>query len=1035
MSLKALPVIPRTMRPSVAGTPVWYAEATVARTQLDIDVTIPTGPSRKLILLWGSDGGELPTAVTFDPAGVGFSMIPIDGAFGEEGNFRVAGYYLDVPPHGAKVVRIETANAVWSAASLKVDQNARAGLPQAEVSSSNSGATSVVLDETYLLDAFSISHDLLLRDGSTVGDVTPLDGQQAAGADSVVNASFLVTTSDRVHGHNGQVSVGWNAASVATQLQAVVNVLFSTGQIAADSFTPLSIWELDETSGIAFADSQGRSNASVTSGAAAGGAAPLLADEGKSLSVQGALISASGHVDWQVPNWTVEAYFQPRSLPSAGSNRPIVGKDSGLPVPGGLHLELYNDGGIGRIRAYIRDATGLAGTAIFVTSTTGDGVVALGTAHVVHFTYDDSTKTARVYLNRSLLATRTDQNFTGLQNNAAPISIGSRSGTPGFEQDGILDRVTLGAGVMTAAEIAARPAPTTITDPLAPGAITAVADSVGDVAPSTTTDVDVLANDTGKTGPHYDIEIVSNPAGRLSVINDQTASAKVRITTPAAPVGVDVNESGTYRVREGTSPTFGNPSNQASISWRRPGTGGGATFPFVTVSNPPLSHSGVSSRPTYNASDPRSASVIDPMSGLELFRVGGNTGSNVLINGSSSTGLVFPRILRNENLPPMQKVWNADGTLLMIDRRFTRSGDASNAASSYLIDANASHGASQPWRIIRAAGSAGLGDSGVGVDWFWDPLNPRRAYVLQNNGNIDEWWPVGGSGHAVGERNNLFNIPSAAGKGLSEFQSSRSQLHTSYDGRYFIAGCRETTGAQRWGGIRVDLIAGDVAGPFVPTPDTDLPQDRFRTTYMGSPSGLYGQFNSGGGNQHSWYNMATGQFVSFAEGMSHEHTCRVNGRDYMVGGHSAGSNYRMFDIAAGTYHTRATAAALPHANPQHTGVLAYDDLFETYGATGGGTSGNRYALFCRTNGRDGHPPGIMGVRMGLNDLNQIRYICHHRSTRSDNANEVHPHADPDFSHVVFSSNWAVPSGNDDGQCHPYVVVIPEAWHNPNNSGS
>ncbi|MCD6059203.1 MAG: hypothetical protein K0Q89_2733 [Thermomicrobiales bacterium] len=72
MSLKALPVIPRTMRPSVAGTPVWYAEATVARTQLDIDVTIPTGPSRKLILLWGSDGGELPTAVTFDPAGVGF---------------------------------------------------------------------------------------------------------------------------------------------------------------------------------------------------------------------------------------------------------------------------------------------------------------------------------------------------------------------------------------------------------------------------------------------------------------------------------------------------------------------------------------------------------------------------------------------------------------------------------------------------------------------------------------------------------------------------------------------------------------------------------------------------------------------------------------------------------------------------------------------------------------------------------------------------------------------------------------------------
>ena len=68
-------------------------------------------------MLWGSDGGEFPTAVTFDPAGAAFPMIPIDGAFDEIGSLRIAGYYLDTPPTGSRAVRIAAASPFGPAAS------------------------------------------------------------------------------------------------------------------------------------------------------------------------------------------------------------------------------------------------------------------------------------------------------------------------------------------------------------------------------------------------------------------------------------------------------------------------------------------------------------------------------------------------------------------------------------------------------------------------------------------------------------------------------------------------------------------------------------------------------------------------------------------------------------------------------------------------------------------------------------------------------------------------------------------------------
>lgn len=426
--------------------------------------------------------------------------------------------------------------------------------------------------------------------------------------------------------------------------------------------------------------------------------------------------------------------------------------------------------------------------------------------------------------------------------------------------------------------------------------------------------------------------------------------------------------------------------------------------------------------------------MVDPMSGIEIFRVGGNRGAQLLIDGVTDSGLVFPRILRNENLPNMDKVWNADGSLLMIDRRFERSGDPGNSASSYIIDVHGAYGAGAPWRILRASGSSGLGD-GVGRYWIWDPNNPLRAFVLRDNGNVDEWWPVGGQDHSVGEVNHLFNIPSVARRSLGSFQGRRVQLQTSYDGRYYVAGCRETTGSERWGGIRVDLIAGEAAGPFIPTPDTDLPQDAFRTTQGTSAIGLYTYF-ARRGNRHRFFNTATGVLVSDTlsvdgAGISHVDFTIVNGREYLVGMRDSKTGWRMFDVANSSYLLKGK---FPGANPQHTNTRASLDRFEMHGAREGAT-GVRYAIWTRSGPRGGHPRAILGVRMGPHDEDVVRYICNHRSVRADNANEVHPQITRDARFIVFNSNWAEPSGHDDGQCHPYVIPLPAAWYSPSNDGS
>ena len=392
-----IPVIQRTARPAIVGTPVWYAEASTARTTLDISITIPSGNSRKLVVLWGSNGAQFPTAVTFDPAGAAVPMIPIDETFGSRVNLSVAVYYLDTPAEGPKVVRIITASAVFSVVSAKVIQNARAGLPQTFLSDNediSADRISVDIKESDLVDAFSETIDLVLAAVLPDGALTPFSGQRP-GADTVVNSpgsSFLATTSDRTHDNNGSVKSGWDASSSTDLLMVAVNIPFSSGQTVVTAAVPISEWKFDNA-GTVFVDTHHLRDAAVEAGTVLNSVDPLFDDPvGASISVQDTAIKVANHADYQVASWSMEIYLQPREWPATGTNAAVLCKDIGAFMPGGWQLEVE---ATGAIDWYIRSATDVA---IKVTGASGHGTLTRDVAHVIHLTYDDITKTAAIYL-------------------------------------------------------------------------------------------------------------------------------------------------------------------------------------------------------------------------------------------------------------------------------------------------------------------------------------------------------------------------------------------------------------------------------------------------------------------------------------------------------------------------------------------------------------------------------------------------------------------------------------------------------------
>jgi hypothetical protein len=1029
MTLRTIPVIPRTKRPSVTGAPVWYAEALMARTQLDINITIPTGNSRKLILLWGSDGGEFPVAVTFDPAGEALEMRQVAAEVND--TLRIAAYYLDAPPPGLKVVRIATANPVWSVARLMVVQDARTGDPWGDTEATSGSDCSILIEP---LDAFSETFDLILDDRHGPGELTAFDGQTPLD-EALINASFLAAASSRTHAHNNQTSMAWYAGSDATTLlQVAVNALFSAGQIATSG--PLSLWRLDEIAGTVFADTNGISNLGLSEGAVAPVADPLLADGGKALSVQNAGLRSSGHSEWQVPTWTFSIYCQPRSAPSSGSNRIVAARDANLP-PGGWSIEQYNDGGTSRLRAYIRNSSGGAGSAIWIGSQTGQGILSLNVAHRIDLTFDGTT--ASLYLDRNKIASSSDVGLYGMQDNAQALDIAHRGGA-GAHFDGILDHIELREGVLSAAEIAAAPAPTTITDPGAPSSITAIDDPRGIVAANSNIDVDVTANDTGIGAGNLNIDITQQPsAGVLTIVNDNTPNARVRISTIAAPAQT-TQYSGRYHVSE----AGGAFSNEATISWSvqaATGPGGYTPFPFITVSNPPVDHTGVASLPAFNAANPRSASFIDPMSGLEIFRVTGNNGTNVLINGTTNSGFTWTNAgPLPENNPKNQNVWNSDATLMFFPEWKNRGGNT-GTARNVLFDVDASHGNSNPWTPLRVNMLQTDGISKV----IWDIHNPLRMYAIQPDG-LYEYWPIGGQAHSVGQKTKLLNWPT----GFGEITEPRAVMQLSLDGRYHNIGARRNSDGM-WGGFRIDVINELVASSFIdsaPTPPFPLPDPNNNNHRMGNttPLGTYGTFGRNGDDTY-FANMNTGgmdffsQDVMGAKMMTHWDSALIDGQECAVGygtyqnapgSGDSGEGFWVWDLENRTGR-RVTSSF--NAGIQHTGSRSYLHLFETYGGTGSGsTTGQRYALHANTT--PGSSAGIRAIRMGANDFNQVRYLCNHRSVwNQDNTAEVHPNASPNWEYMCFNSNWQLPGVKTSPDRHGYVCIIPDAFRSPNNDGS
>ena len=88
----------------------------------------------------------------------------------------------------------------------------------------------------------------------------------------------------------------------------------------------------------------------------------------------------------------------------------------------------------------------------------------------------------------------------------------------------------------------------------------------------------------------------------------------------------------------------------------------------------------------------------------------------------------------------------------------------------------------------------------------------------------------------------------------------------------------------------------------------------------------------------------------------------------------------------------------------------------------------------------------MGLRLGHGNVDQWRYIIHHRSKwdagtdangnpTGDNYSECHPMPNPDFSKVWFNSNWMDGGVETDGtHVSSFCVLIPDAWRSEYNSG-
>ena len=913
------------------------------------------------------------------------------------------------------------------------------------------------VDDTGLdLPSGSTASFNILANDQRVDDasLTPVGGPTAPiTAASIVNDRLQVTA--------GTVAspTPWSQAyQVQTVFGISTAVASGTVQPTLSSASIVYQWELNDVSLSAQIPATGGIQGSVepTGGLVAFGqpTIPTGGTGGVAVNGQGYLtiddpgISGTPGV-FQQQAWGVSIYAQIGALTGAPTtNGQIVQKDR-PGVPGGWALEyrLSTGGGVNRLDPYVKNDGAIARR--FSTSN-GIADLALNDAFLVTLTFNPtpvSGPKCSVYLWRSgetatknTLLTPTgavDETSMsqGMLDNFQHINLGAYSESSGL-MTGALQRLIIWAGAPTKTQLDLLPAPNdiTITYPTALPAPVAGAFTGRDIT-------------VGQTSISLDVR-------QPPSLNADTGGVTVAVGTVTGPVTAAVNpttqlvtitkttQTGGYSVAYTLTNSAGQQSSNA-ISGTVVATSTTVAFNFRT-SRPSDNHTGFTNGLVYNPSDPMSESVTDPMSDIDMFRLTGPRNSTVFRLGNINTGLVFPKKLVTENLPDTNKVWNADGSLVMIDKTGGTENDPSNAAYAILLDVYATRGASKRWQVLRAGTSNAFGEGAnkwTGGWWFWSATDPYLAYGLANNGSMWRWWPIGtpNGSRTQGETEQLHG----ALTGFSEFTShgARPPKTNASNGRYCTVGCFQNSSGLP-GGFRIDLQSGNGTHTnFIPSSDLDTSpiDDGNRGLCSISTNGQYAWFtgrivSSGGGTSLTFFDVVTGNQVGNRTPTSYGHMdfLEMNNKQYLSSGTTNGDGVVLWDVVASTKRTVFDIYTGSH----HTSARNVLDTFERHGqmsgATGTGTQGVRYLTYSHY----GSPHGIWAISIAPGNLNVYRFIGNHRSAKTENLNEAHWTVSPPGNQWIGNSNMKdANAGFDSGLISTYCFEIEmEKWQNPNNDG-
>jgi hypothetical protein len=124
--------------------------------------------------------------------------------------------------------------------------------------------------------------------------------------------------------------------------------------------TLISRWGFGESSGTTVVDSVSARNGTSTS-VTLGGDSLVTGDASKCYIFNGAgsKVAVPHHANFLLSTYTVHGYFMVQSLPNTSAGEVIWQKDA-PGTPGGASVEVFNQGGVLRLRAYTKNAAGSA---------------------------------------------------------------------------------------------------------------------------------------------------------------------------------------------------------------------------------------------------------------------------------------------------------------------------------------------------------------------------------------------------------------------------------------------------------------------------------------------------------------------------------------------------------------------------------------------------------------------------------------------------------------------------------------------------